>query len=59
MASTANLNLLNPPTAVTDPLWQHTSANWLRDMGMMIGLALIFTLLTWIRLRRIGPRRRW
>jgi len=59
VASTANLNLLNPPTAVTDPLWQHTSANWLRDMGMMIGLALIFTLLTWIRLRRIGPRRRW
>ena len=58
VASTANLNLLNPPTAGnTDPLWQHTSANWLRDMGIMIGLALIYTLLTWRRLHRLGPRR--
>jgi hypothetical protein len=59
VASSANLNLLNPPGPDSaDPLWQHTSANWLRDMGIMIGLALIFTALTWIRLRRLSPGRR-
>ncbi len=58
VASTADLNLLNPLAAgSTDPLWQHTPASWLRDMGIMIGLALIFTLLTWIRLRRLTPDR--
>jgi hypothetical protein len=27
-------------------------------MGLMIGLAAVFGVLTWIQLRRIGPRRR-
>src|SRR5271165_3934352 len=59
VASTANLTLINPIQGnFTDPIWAHTSSNWLRDMGFTIGLAVIFTLLTWIRLRRIGPRRR-
>ncbi len=59
VASTANLALINPTLGnFTDPIWAHTSANWLRDMGYTIGLAVIFTLLTWIKLRRIGPRRR-
>ena len=59
VASTANLALINPTLGnFTDPIWAHTASNWLRDMGYTIGLAVIFTLLTWIKLRRIGPRRR-
>jgi hypothetical protein len=27
-------------------------------MGILIGLAVIFTLFAWIRMRRLGPRRR-
>jgi hypothetical protein len=41
-----------------DPLWRHTSGNWLRDVAFTIGLAVVFSLLTWMRLRRLGPRRR-
>ena len=44
--------------AVVDPLWTQTSANWLRDMGVMVGLAVIFALLAYIKLRTLGPRRR-
>ena len=58
-AATTNLNVINPPApGSTDPLWTHSSGNWLRDMGVMILLAVIFTLFTWMRLRRLGPRRR-
>ena len=49
------------PTAggnFTDPLWDHTAGTWLRDMGAQAGLAVIFALLAWFRLRRLGPRRR-
>jgi len=59
LASTVNLDKINPPLGlIGDPLWTQTSTNWLRDMGIMIGLAAVFTLLAWIRLRRLGPRRR-
>ena len=56
-ASTVNLNDISaaPPF---DPLWKQTSANWLRDMGIMAGLAVIFALLAYIKLRTLGPRRR-
>ena len=56
-ASTVDLNHISlaPPF---DPLWTQTSANWLRDMGIMAGLAVIFALLAYIRLRSLGPRRR-
>ena len=56
-ASTVDLNHISlaPPF---DPLWTQTSANWLRDMGIMVGLAAIFALLAYIRLRSLGPRRR-
>jgi ABC-type multidrug transport system ATPase subunit/pSer/pThr/pTyr-binding forkhead associated (FHA) protein len=59
LASTVNLDKINPPLGlISDTLWTQTSTNWLRDMGIMIGLAAAFTLLAWIRLRRLGPRRR-
>ena len=59
VAATVNLNQIAiPHIGITDPLWTQTSTNWLRDMGVMIGLAVIFTLLAWFRLRSLGPRRR-
>jgi ABC-type multidrug transport system ATPase subunit len=57
-ASTVNLNVITAPVTVTDPLWKQTSANWLRDMGIMVGLGIIFALLAYIKLRTLGPRRR-
>ena len=56
VAATVNLNILVHGTS--DPLWRHTSGNWLRDVGFTIGLAVVFSVLAWIRLRRLGPRRR-
>ena len=57
IASTANLNVITPPQDnFTDPIWAHTSANWLRDIGLTIGLAVILAVLAWLRLRP-GRRR--
>ncbi|MBV9206803.1 MAG: FHA domain-containing protein [Actinobacteria bacterium] len=59
VASTANLNVINPSAGTfTDPLWNHDASTWLKDMGLTLALAVIFTLLAWYRLRRLGPRRR-
>jgi ABC transport system ATP-binding/permease protein len=58
VASTTNLNVISPFGSTTDPLWAHTATHWLVDMGVMIGLAVIFVLLTALRLRSLGPRRR-
>ena len=60
VASTANLNVISPSAGgnFTDPLWTHSAANWLRDLAILVGLGVIFSLLTWLRLRRLGPRRR-
>ena len=61
VATTVNYDKISPPAqfgGIIDPLWTQSSANWLRDMGLMIGLAAVYSVLTWIRLRRIGPRRR-
>jgi len=58
-ASTSNLNVINPSAGnFTDPLWNHTAKAWLIDMGLTMGLAVIYALLTWMKLRRIGPRQR-
>ena len=58
-ASTVNLNGISPPLGgISDPLWAQTSSHWLNDMGVMIGLSVIFTLFAYIRLRSLGPRRR-
>src|SRR5579863_404193 len=59
VASTANLNVITPTLGnIVDPLWAHSSSNWLRDMGILIGLAAIFVVVAALRLRRLGPRRR-
>ena len=57
-ASTANVNTLTPVTAAADPLWNHTPSTWLRDIGLTVALAAVFLIITWIQLRRLGPRRR-
>jgi ABC transport system ATP-binding/permease protein len=58
VAETVNLNALTLGHGSSDPLWRPISGNWLRDVGIMIGLAVVFSLLAWIRVRRLGPRRR-
>ncbi len=67
-ASTVNLNKIGPPLAAQsaasgtavppDPLWDHTAATWLTDMGILLLLALAFALLTWWRLAKMGPAKR-
>jgi ABC transport system ATP-binding/permease protein len=57
-ASTVDLNRISPKSTIIDPLWDQTSSNWLRDMGIMVALAAIFALLAYIKLRTLGPRRR-
>ena len=58
-ASTVDLNVISPAKiGIIDPLWTQTSSHWLRDMGVMVGLGVIFTLLAYIKLRTLGPRRR-
>jgi ABC-type multidrug transport system ATPase subunit len=58
-ASTVNLNGIGLlPGTDADPLWTTSSADWLRDVGITAGLGLLYLLVTWIQLRRLGPRRR-
>ena len=46
------------PAVTTDPLWAHTSAAWLKDVGAMVLLGLLFSGITWWRLVKIRPGRR-
>ena len=59
VASTVNLNVIGVVApGSSDPLWAQTAGNWLHDMGILIGLGVLFSLFAWLRLRRLGPRRR-
>jgi hypothetical protein len=65
MASTAHLNALDgaPPNspnriAPFDAVWASNAGTWLRDMGLVIALGVIFGLVAWFKLRSLGPRRR-
>jgi len=60
VASTTSLDVITPPApgSVKDPLWAHTSHAWLLDMGMMVVLAVVFSFITWRRLRGSSPARR-
>ena len=58
-ASTVNLNAIGLlPGTDADPLWTTSSAAWLRDVGITACWAVVYLLITWIQLRRLGPRRR-
>jgi ABC transport system ATP-binding/permease protein len=59
VASTADLNHTSPiQVGKSDALWDHTSSQWLTDIAVTIGLGLLFVLITYVILRRMGPRRR-
>jgi hypothetical protein len=55
-AATADLNgLLRGTGKVPDPVWDHRPSAWLQSMGLLVLLIVIFTLVAWRRLLRIGP----
>jgi ABC-type multidrug transport system ATPase subunit len=65
MAATAHLNALDgaPPgsparIAPFDAVWTSSAGTWLRDMGLVIALGVIFALVAWFRLKSLGPKRR-
>jgi hypothetical protein len=65
MAATAHLNVLEGPTpgsttriAPFDAAWESNAGTWLRDMGLVIALGIIFAVVAWFRLKSLGPRRR-
>jgi ABC-type multidrug transport system ATPase subunit/pSer/pThr/pTyr-binding forkhead associated (FHA) protein len=58
MASTVNLNSLNPPSSSTDPLWAPTMVGWLRDIAVALAISALCVVATWARLRRLDPSRR-
>ena len=58
-ASTVNLNGIGLlPGTDADPLWTTSSGDWLRDVGITAGWAVLYLAVTLIQLRRLGPRRR-
>jgi ABC-type multidrug transport system ATPase subunit len=58
-ASTVKLNVISPPVSgLPDPVWEHKPAVWLMDMGLMVLLAVIFTIIAWRRLVGLSPGRK-
>jgi hypothetical protein len=41
-----------------DPIWQHTSHAWTMDIGAMVGLFVLYSIVTWWRLVKLGPLKR-
>ena len=57
-ASTVDLNALLAGSGKTaDTLWDHRPSAWLLAMGVEVLLVVVFTLIAWWRLLRIGPGR--
>jgi uncharacterized membrane protein YuzA (DUF378 family) len=57
-ASTVDFNTIIPRNPLADNLYSPTATAWLRDVGVLVGLAALYSIITWMRLRRLGPRRR-
>lgn len=59
-AATVDLNNLQPLLHDTPPdgLWRHTQDVWLKDMGILLGLGLVFVAIAWWFLERLRPGRR-
>jgi hypothetical protein len=61
VASTINLNVIQssisqgPDGQPPDLLWSHTPAQWGFNMGMMLTIGVICTLIAWLRLRSFRP----
>jgi hypothetical protein len=56
-ASTIDFNAF-PHNQIADSFYNQTAVNWLRDVGALIGLAVVYSLITWLKLHSMGPRRR-
>ncbi|MDD7966861.1 ATP-binding cassette domain-containing protein [Actinomycetospora lemnae] len=48
---------LPTPYRERDPLWDHDAATWVLDLGALVGLTVLFALVTAVLLRRIEPIR--
>jgi ABC-type multidrug transport system ATPase subunit len=46
------------PAVPTDPIWDHNSSTWLKDIALTIALGLLFTAISWWRLVKLKPGRR-
>jgi ABC transport system ATP-binding/permease protein len=57
-ATLASAPAADAANSQTDPLWDHDGRTWLFDMAVMVLLALVFALLTWLRLAKMGPVKR-
>jgi ABC transport system ATP-binding/permease protein len=59
-AATVDLNHLQPPLhgSAPDSLWRHDRSAWLKDMGVLTGIGLVFLIIAWQRLERLRPGRR-
>jgi ABC-type cobalamin/Fe3+-siderophores transport system ATPase subunit len=57
VASTSDLNAIQPPGSIRDPFWAHTPAAWLRAVGAQLVLTAVFALVAWWRLIQISPGR--
>ena len=58
-ASTSKLNVILPPASgLPDPVWEHKAGVWLLDIGLMVVLSLVFTVVAWRRLVGLSPGRK-
>ena len=55
MASTVDLHTIVPGSLTADPLFVHTTARWVLDMGMMVVLSALYSFLVARLLRRHEP----
>ncbi|AZK92791.1 MULTISPECIES: ABC transporter ATP-binding protein/permease [Streptomyces] len=55
MAATVGLGRLVPGALTADPLFEHSAAVWLLDMGMMVVLSVLYGWLVALLLRRQEP----
>ncbi len=56
-ATTIDFNAF-PHNQIADSFYNQTAANWLRDVAALIALAVVYSLITWLKLLSLGPRRR-
>ena len=58
LGSTVDLNAIMPPGSHKDALWDHTAAQWMTDMGVLIGIGVICLIVAQWRLGKVGPGRK-
>lgn len=55
MATTTDLGAIVPLKITQDPMFDHEASLWLIDMGMLLALSALFTVLVARMLRRHEP----